>query len=146
MKPLDEALNEALDAHGTGSGTVSVDADGVTHEVEVDAVGPLGVRLRRLRVRRGTDRDLGEAAQVLPSRLRPLPEKLVATEVDPRLGGATLRTRPEQMRKREFFQLDLRPREAELHRSRVTEGGRASVPWTMTRDGLREVIEDLSED
>jgi hypothetical protein len=139
-----DALDDALDAHGPDSGTVRVDAGGVTHELEVEAVGPLGVRLRRLTVRRHTDRDLEVAARTLPERLRPLPERLVSTEVDPRLGGATLRTCPDEMRRREFFQVDVRPREAEIRRYRVCEGGRERVPWTMTRDGLREVMEDLA--
>ena len=146
MRRLDEALDEALDAHGAGEGTVTLDADGRTAEIDVDAVGPLGVRVRRVKVCRDSERDLEAAAAALPNKLRPLPEKLVSTEVDPRLGGATLRTRPADMRRREFFHLDLGPRDAELRRYRAREGGRDAVPWTMTRDGLREILEDLSSD
>jgi len=140
---LGRALDDALDAKGGGPGAVDIEDGGRKARVEVTDVDRLGVRVRGVRVEREAARDVADEAAALPERLRSLPETLVPTEVDPRLGGATLRTTPSEMHDGEFSQVDVRPNDVELRRYKVTEGGREPVDFTMTRPQLRRLLDEL---
>lgn len=137
------SLARRLDRDITGAGTVRVEADGSRVEAEVTEAGPVGVRLRRLRVEHDAPRDLLEEAETLPKRTRALGERLVPVEVDPRLGGGVLRTDLEDMRGREFFELSLGPGHVEVGRQRVVEDGREEVDFALTREQLERLVEGL---
>jgi hypothetical protein len=140
---LGRALDEALDAHGGQPGTVEVETHGRKARVEVTDVDRLGVRVRGVRVDREAARDVAEEARALPERLRAHPEKLDPVEVDPKLGGATLRTTPEEVRDGEFTQIDIGRNDVEMRRFKATEGGRDPVDWTVTRGQLRKLVDEL---
>jgi hypothetical protein len=140
---LGRALNDALDARGGAAGTVEVEAGGRKARVEVTDVDRLGVRVRGVRVEREQARDVAEEAKALPERLRSLPETLGPVEVDPRLGGATLRTLPDEMHDGEFAQADIGPHHVELRRFKAHEAGRDPVDLTLTRPQLRKLVDEL---
>ena len=134
--PLDEAL-DALD----GPGTIDVPTDGGRAEVDVAEVDRLGVRVRRVKVERER-RDIAEEAHALPDRLRALPDRVAPSEVSPELGGAILRTVPEEVRDR-YFEVDVRPGHTEVRRVRVDEGERSSDDFVLTREQLEKLVDEL---
>lgn len=144
---LSEALDEALDDRAGQSGTVEIEDGDARASVDVADCGRLGVKVRGVKVRRGRARDIEQTARELPERLRSLPERVEPVEVDPRLGGATLRSKPEDMQGGEFFQVDVEgERDVEVKRYRARdEGGREPVDWTMTRDQLGRLVDELEE-
>ncbi len=140
------ALDEALDSC-TGSGSVDAREGDVSAEVDVVEVDRLGVRIRGITVRRGADHDPEAVARDWPRRLRDLPERLVPVEVDPELGGTTLRSDPDEMRDDTFTEVEVRGAEARVRRFRAPRGqAREPVEWTTTRDGLGRLVEDLAGD
>lgn len=138
---LADAMNKALDG---GEGLIRAEHSGATAEVDVVAAGPVGVRVRGLKVHRGRDVSIAEAAEQLPEQLaRVLPERVVPVEVDAGLGGAVLRTKPGEMRDAEFIEVELRgSRSVEVRRWRV-EGEREPIDWAMTRDQLGRLLDAL---
>lgn len=142
-------LDDALDALPEEGGRAEVfDARGRA-EVDVTEVGRLGVRVRRLAVGHAAPRDVVREANDLPRRLRRLGEEVEPVEVDPKLKGAILRTRPDELEpdQPEFFEVGVRPDEAEIRRYRVAEdGARHEAEWTMTREQLRRLVDDLRDD
>jgi hypothetical protein len=141
---LGRAIDEALEAKGA-SGTVEASADGATAEVDVVDVDRLGVRVRGIRVRRAEPFDVDEEARELPERMRSLPDRIEPVEVDRRLGGAILRSKPEEMRDREFFELGLTgPRDMDLKRLKAEPGQeREPTDWTMSRKGLGRLLDEM---
>ena len=77
-------LNDKLDALPNGEGTVSIDQDNGSAEVDVADTDRLGVRVRRVRVRREQPVDIQKEADALPDRLRSLPQPVEPVEVSPR--------------------------------------------------------------
>lgn len=143
-RALDAALDHALD-HGVGEGPVEVETDGVHAEVDVVDVDRIGVRVRGIRVRRPTDHDVEAVGREWPGRLRDLPDRVVPVEVDPRLGGANLRSDPADRRDDTFMDVEVRGSEARIRRLRAAPGqAREEVEWTTTRDGLERVVDTLA--
>ena len=141
MSELGGRLDRAL----TGPGIVRVEHDGRTAEVDVVEVDRLGVRVRCVRVDAGPGaRTVQEAAARLPGALRGLPERLVTVEVAPTLGGAVVRTAPEDVRDREFFEARTDGQVTELERLRATGAGRERVPFTVTREVLGRMVDRVS--
>lgn len=140
---LGRALDEALDARGGATGEIEVEHGGHKARVDVTDVDRLGVSVRGVRVEREASRDVAGEAAALPGRLRSVPETLAPVEVDPVLGGATLRTVPEEIRDREFTQVDVGPRHVELQRYKAQDGGRDPVDFTLTRGQLRRLVDEL---
>lgn len=137
------ALDRALDGHPDAPGTVEVAGPSGSAHVDVARAGPIGVRVRKVRVTHDEDRDIAQEAERLGG-LRSLPERVVPIEVAPGLGGAILRSKPDEMRDREFFEVEVDgAREVEVRRRRVTEDGREAVEWDMTRDGLGRLLDEL---
>lgn len=134
-------LNEALDALD-GPGTVEVPTEKGRAEVDVAEVDRLGVRVRRVKVERER-RDVAEEARALPERLRALPDRVEPQEVAPELGGAILRTVPEEVRGR-YFEIDVRPEHAEVRRVRVDDGERSAEDFVLTREQLEQLVDELS--
>jgi len=140
-------LDEELDRVPAGGGTVRVDREGARAKVEVLEADRLGVRVRGVEVTRGRPVDVSEEAGALPERLRALPERLAPVEVDPTLGGARLRTRPDELRGREYFEVDVEPSRTSIRRTKVGEQGeRVETDWTMTREQLDRLIDETSGD
>jgi len=136
-----DALNDALDALD-GAGTVEVERPGGRAEVDVVDAGRLGVSVRRVKVHRDQAVDVADEARELPERLRALPERVAPVEVDPTLGGARLRTRPDELRGRDFFEVDVAPHDTEVRRTRIDEDGqRHPADFTLTREQLERLIE-----
>ncbi|HHO50162.1 MAG TPA: hypothetical protein ENK18_04630 [Deltaproteobacteria bacterium] len=131
-------LDSALDALPDNSGTIEIDQAGATTEVDVVDVDRLGVRLKGVRVRRTRAIDVEHEAATLPDRLRALPGRVEPVEIDPSLGGARLRTRPDR---REYFEIDVEPDRTDIRRTRIdAEGTRHASDWAMTRDQLDRLL------
>lgn len=135
-------LDAALARHRDGP--VHVELDGGRAEVDVDTIEAIGVRVRGVRVHHDAPRDVVREAARLPHALRSLPEPVVPVEVDPTLGGATLRTDPDAL-DGEFTEVDVRPDHTAISRHRVDPTGqRAPTPWDLNRDQLARVIDGAS--
>ena len=74
------------------------------------------------------------------------PHRVQPVEVDPYLGGGVLRSRPEEMKKPEFYQVDLTgDREIGVRRYRVqADGQRKQTDFTLTREQLGDLIDEIS--
>lgn len=141
---LRDALKDALDKGDTG--TVEVEADGHTAEVDVVDVDRIGVQVNGVRVRRRDAYDIEVVGETWPDKLRDLPDRVQPVEVDSRLGGASLRSRPEEMRDDTFVEVEVRGSEASVQRlKKQPGGGREVVDWTTTRDQLGRLLDDLAE-
>jgi hypothetical protein len=138
-------LDEELDRVPAGGGAVQVEREGTRAKVDVVEADRLGVRVRGVEVTRTRPVDVGEEARALPERLRALPERVAPVEVDPALGGARLRTRPEELRGREYFEVDVEASRTSIRRTKVGEAGeRVETDWTMTREQLDRLIDETS--
>jgi len=136
------SLGRQLDA-GLGPGTIRTERDGSTVEVEVDDVDRLGARVRTVRVTGAHRLPVEEHAARLPDALRVLPGRIVPVEVSPSLGGAVLRTAPEDLRDREFYEVRTDGGSVEVERRQLTDTGREPAPFTLTREQLRRLVDDL---
>ena len=143
---LGKAVDDALDALNpdTPSGTVQAEVQGRSAQVEVADVDRIGVRVRRIRVERDRDYDVERIAEAWPRELRDLPDRVVPVEVDPRMGGASLRSDPDEMRDGRFVDIEVRGRVAEVRR-RVRNRGevRDDADFTLTREQLGRMVDDL---
>ncbi|MEQ1502544.1 MAG: hypothetical protein ABMB14_09950 [Myxococcota bacterium] len=145
MSDRNGALDDALDQAPAGGGTVRVARPGSTAEVDVVDVDRLGVRIRALRVVRERPVDVVGEARALPDRLRALPDRLEPVEVAPELGGARLRTRPDELRGREYFEADVEPSRTTIRRTRIGDDGvRGPTDWAVTRDDLDRLIDETT--
>lgn len=139
---LPDRLNEALDAGRTG--VIEVQDSGRTATVDVDSAGPIGARVRSVRVSAPDRPDLETFVRDLPDALRSLPERVEPVEVDPGLGGASLRTRPQDMHDSEFFEVVVRGDEVAVERWRATAEGRERSDFDLTRRQLGRLLDELS--
>lgn len=135
-------LDEALDAFD-GDAPIEVERSGGRAVIEAAEVGPLGVRVTRVRVDRDQDWDIRDTAHALPDRLRTLSEPMEPIEVAPELGGAILRTSPECYRGGDYFEVEVKARGAEIRRVRVQEGRREPTDFTLTREQLGRLLDEL---
>ena len=134
-------LQEALDALPKEGGTATVADPAGEVQVDVVEVDRLGVRIRGVAVGHAEAVEVTAEAERLPERLRAIPERLVPIEVSPVLGGATIRTAPSDMRRREFFEIEVTPTQTEVKRFKVDgDGSRTPVDWTLTREQLEGLI------
>lgn len=141
---LSRAIAEALDKKPEG--TVTAEHGGAKAHVDVVASGPVGVRVRGVKIERGRDVPVEQAAAELPRQLAGvLPERVEAVEVDPGLGGAVLRTKPEEMREREFVEVEIKgTRHVDIRRYAVGEEGREPRDFALTRDALGRLVDELA--
>lgn len=148
--PPPRGIAEVLDQTVQGPGIVQVEAEGrdgspARIEVEVEELGPLGVRIKRLRVEGETDASLGARARALAENLRPDGERLVPIEVDETLGSGVLRTARDEVRDG-YFEARLDPAGGtELGRVTVDpeSGERSAAPFTVTRRQLGRLAEGI---
>ncbi len=147
MTSLADGVDEALAARQRDGGErIGLAAGGAEAEARVVDSDRLGVRVGRLRVRKAERFDVAGEVAALPDRLRSLPEKLRAIEVDNRDGRAVLRTRAEEMRKREFFEVQIDGgRDLDVRRFRVDDqGDRRAIDWTMSREQFGRMLDELA--
>lgn len=140
-RPMDDALDATAEPT-----TVRIDGpEGAHAEVEVRRAGPIGVRVGRVRVRHGADRDVAAEAERLEREVRALPERLTPTEVDPRLGGAILRSRSSRPKARDFWEVRVDgPREVEVRRYALdARGDREPADFDLTREQLGRLLGEL---
>jgi hypothetical protein len=140
-----KAIDETLDALDGEAGEVEIVIEGARATVDVVAVDKLGLTVREVGVCRERPFDLVEECAALPDKIRSLPHRLHPVEVAPELGGGVLRSRPEEMRRREFFQVDLTgDRNVGVRRFRVGDDGqREQTDFTLTREQLGDLVEEL---
>ncbi len=144
---LSEALNAALALPGTVPGRVRAEDGGVAVDAAVRDADRLGATLDRVVVRDPGGGSVARQAAAAPERLRALGEPLVPVEVEPRLGGAVLRTPPEAMEEGRFWEVSIGAdgREIGLGRYRVDpDGARRAEPFTVTREALGRVVDGLA--
>lgn len=140
MSTLGDDLDGAL-----APGVVRAERDGREVEVEVVDVDRLGAAVRSVRVRVPDAGDLREQAQRLPDALRTLPDRIVPVEIAPTLGGAVYRSRLGDVREGRYFEVRTTPREAQVERLQAGPEGREPVPFTVTREQLRRLVDDVSD-
>ena len=146
MSRLSDALRDKLELPGVGDGPVVVDNELGSVEVDLSAKGPIGAKVQRVRVESRNPTDLGEQARRICDRVRGLGERLVPVEVDPRIGGAVLRSDPADMRGKRYFEVGLDGKGATLERYKAREGGgRDREPFEVTQEQLGRLVDDLSE-
>lgn len=144
MSTLVDDLRRALDA--SGPGPVELDVHGVPVELEVRRHGPVGVELDGLRLRPPA-RDLEQRSRELCAGFRPRGERLLPIELDPALGGAVLRTRPEDIRRGRYFEVNVETEAVEVRRwRRRPEGGREAQPIPLSHEELGDWLEELVPD
>jgi hypothetical protein len=137
------SIDQALDALPAGGGAVTVGREGATATVDAVDADRIGVRVRGVRVDRDAPIDIVEEARALPERLRSLPDRVAPVEVAPDLGGARLRTRPEELRGREWFEVDVEAGGTSIRKVRAeADGRRVPVDWTVTREQLDRLIDE----
>ena len=143
QRALDEAQQEGAEA--AGGRKLRASAGGKKAEVHLLDVDRIGVKVRRVRVSRDEALDVAKEAVALPQRARSLPDPVVPIEVDRELGQAILRTDPDQLRRREFFEVDVRAGgDVDVQRFKVSDGGeRDRIDWTMTREQLGRLLDEL---
>lgn len=116
--------------------------------VIVESCGPIGVRIREVEVQTQSEpkHDVGHSAHRIAASIRPDGERLWAVEVDPHLGGAVLRTHPEDMADGRFFQLDMTVSgKRTLRRYSVDKNGdRTPQAFDLTRRQLEALVDGLA--
>jgi hypothetical protein len=139
-----DAIDRAMDGLRDG-GTAEVEEGGIRAEVEVVEADRIGARVRRIRVERQVPYALGPVADHWPKQLKDLPDRVIPIEVDPGLGGATLRTDPDDRSDDRFIEVHVRGATTDIRRHRVVDGNREPADWAMTREGLRRILDTLSQ-
>ncbi len=138
---MSEDLGRLLDHAITGTGTVRVERQGATAEVEVVEADRLAVRILRVRVSGESTRGVRDTAARLPDACRGLPERIVPVEVAPELGGAVLRSAPRDVVDREYFEVRTDGKTTDIERIHAAPGvERHAVPFTLTREALARIV------
>ena len=138
---MSQQLSEATDDAISQPGSTTVESGGLSAEIDVVESGPIGVIIDRLRVR-GPSGDISKRAHRLADILRPGGTPLSPIEVDPRLGGAILRSPLD--RQHRFFEADVTEDAIELTRQRVeADGSRQPTDFSLTREELGEILDGI---
>ena len=157
QESLGSKLVRALkNSSGSGKREVEVEHDGTTARADVNGSGPYGSAVDRITVvgpdRERTEGEAGEAvarqAGAIVDRVTYLPERLREHEVEASLGGGVLRSRPDEMRDREYHEIKLDGgRDAEISRYRYdpTRTRRDRIPQHYSHEALERLADDLSD-
>ena len=157
QQSLGSKLVRALkNSSGSGKREVEVEHDGTMARADVNGSGPYGSSVDRITVvgadRERTEEEAGDAirrqAAGIVERVTYLPERLREHEVDAGLGGGVLRSRPEEMRDREYHEIKLdRGRDAEISRYRYDpkQTRRDRIPQHYSHEALERLADDLSD-
>jgi len=144
---LSQALDAALAVPGAVPGRARAEEGGVAVEADVRDADRLGATLDGVVVRDPGGGSVARQAAAVPERLKALGEPLTPVEVDPRLGGAVLRTPAGAMDAGRFWEVAIGAdgREARLGRFRVgPDGARRAEPFTVTREALGRAVDGLA--
>jgi len=152
---LGRKLVRALkNSSGAGKRELEVEHEGTTAKADVQGAGPYGSSLDRLTVV-GPDRDRSDEqkdrairrqAREIADDVTYLPERLREHEVEPGLGGAILRSRPEEMRDREYGEVEIKGGgEVDVSRYRYDSQRtrRDRVPQNYSHEILERLTDDL---
>ncbi len=143
---LSDALGDKLELPGVSSGPINVETEAGRVEVDLVDSDRLGTQIDRLKVSVPSAVPLPQQAENISRRVRHLPERLVPHEVDDRLGGGVLRSDPADMRGKRYFEVGLDGDSATVERYRAQhDGGREREPFTLTREQLGRLVDDLTE-
>lgn len=150
----DKLIRALKNSAGSGKRSIEVEHEGTTAAADVNGSGPYGSSIDRLTVV-GPDRerpdpqageDVARQARAIVDRVTYLPEHLREHEIDAGLGGGVLRSRPEEMRDREYHEIELdRGRQAEVSRYRydAAETRRDRIPQQYSHEALERLTDDL---
>ena len=142
---MKDPLDTVLDELGTNADTVVVPTSTGTAEIDVAEADRIGVRIRRVRIEHTDPVDIRDEAERLASDVKALARPLQATEVDPRLGGAVLRTNVAAAPKREFFEVTVTPKQTTVeHHTIDPHGTRTQGTWNSTREQLRKLLKQVA--
>ena len=136
---LDAAL---VPGAGPQTATATRDTGDLSAEVTATDADRIGVVVERVRVHGGGG-SVEARAEAVAAHVRPGGQALVPIEVDARLGGATLRSPPDDQRR--FYEAEVTPEHIELTRRQVAPatGDRIDAPFPLTRDQLGELLDQL---
>ncbi len=140
---LGKALVDEL-RNGT-AGPVEVQDEGVVVTADVVGSGPYGAELRGLRIEGGGALDVQDASEALVDRVNYLPERLEALEVEAQRG--ILRTARDQVKDREYYELEVAEGRVDLGRFRydAEAGARSRVPENFGHRMIERLVDDLAE-
>ncbi len=159
MSDTDDTLGRKLvkalkNSAGSGRRDVSAEHDGVEARARVEGSGPYGSSIDQLEVVAperdgggGAGERVARQAERIERTVTYLPERLRREEVEPSLGGAVLRSRPEEMRGGEYYEFKLAGgREVDVRRHRVSADGRSRerIPQAHSHEGLERLVDDLA--
>ena len=118
-------------------------AGGVSAEIDVIDADRIGVVIERVRAR-GRRGDVVERAAAFAERLRPGGQPLTPIEVDATLGGATLRSPPDDRRR--YYEAGVTEDAIELTRQQVgSDGSRQPIDFALTREQLGDMIGGIAD-
>jgi hypothetical protein len=141
---LHDDLHTQLDAAPAGASTVSAEGPQGRAVVELEDLDRLGARVRRMRVEPTRAASIPDQVAGAVG-LRGLPERLVVVEVDEGLGGGVVRSDPRDMRGKRYFEVGVDGVGGSVERFRaLPEGGRETEPFTVTREQLGRLVEELA--
>lgn len=149
---LGKALVEEL-KNGT-SGSVEVTDGDVRATADVGGSGPYGAELRGLSIERTTSSSenpgdaMQRAVEGIAERLQYLPERVVPLELDPNSGRGILRTRRDQVRDKEYYEVAVEGGDrVDVGRFRYDSesGGRTRVGDNLGHRVLERLVDDLAE-
>jgi hypothetical protein len=145
--PAPPSIGRVAQRQLCGPGKLDVEHRDGTVQVDAVQVGPIGVVVDRIAVKPVNVAPIGARSRRLAQSLRPGGDRLVEVEVDEELGGATLRSHPEDMQGGRFFQVEIDADGAQVTRHKVgADGGRAREPFPLTRDELARTIDQMAEE
>ena len=136
------------------SGPVEVTAGDVRATAEVSGSGPYGAELRGLSIERTepSSEDAGEAMKRvvggIAERVHYLPERVVPLELDPNSGRGILRTRRDQVRGKEYYEVAVEAGDridVGRYRYDPESGGRQRVGDNLGHAVIERLVDDLAE-
>lgn len=123
-------------------GIIKVKGPKVVITAHVKRTGELGVEFDKLEVSGSGESLLNQIEKAKD--LNILGEQLVLFELAEELEGAILRTKSSDI-KSGFWQVEIRPDTITINRFSLKEGDREKIPFTLTREQFRNLVDDLEQ-
>lgn len=138
---LSQALEHALN-QDPPAGRLELEGPKAKAWVEVEALGPIGVRIKGLEVEVVNPAPADQQADALTGPLPGLSGPLCPVEVDTALGGGLLRG---PLKRGRYTELELRGGRAKLQPFELEARARKPGQLSMTRESLGELLQEISE-